>query len=396
MILSNANVFTATPEPIRHDTSIRIEEGRIVGIGVQPNEDERIVDLSGKWVTPGFVDAHVHLTLDGLIDPYDHEDYTVPELTVIALKNAHQQLQAGFTTVRDCGSRANIDVGIRNIIEQSGMSGPRIIAGGKTLAVTGGHGSFLGGWELDGANEFRHAARANIRDGVDFIKVIATGGVLTEGSEPGARAVTRDELAAVIDEAHRADCQVAVHAHGAEGIEVALEMGVDTVEHCTYATNETLDQFEASSAGYVSTIISTVVQTTEEAISDGIRPYVTEKATEALEAQLETFRAAQDRDIPILLGTDAGTPRNPHGTGAREFEQFVENGFSEADALKAATIEPAKKLGLADEVGTIELGKVADLVVLPDNPLSDITVTQRPDMIIKDGHKIMNSGEIQW
>lgn len=393
MILENANLFTATADPVRRDTTLRIGDGRIESIGDAPREDERRIDMKGKWVLPGFVDAHVHLTLDALIDPYDHEDYTVPELTALATKNARQQLRAGFTTVRDCGARANVDVGLRNVLAETEMEGPRIVAAGKPLAVTGGHGSFLGGWQVDGADEFRHAARANIRDGVDVLKVIATGGVLTEGSEPGARATTMAELEAVVDEAHRAGKRVAAHAHGAGGIEAALEAGVDTVEHCTYATGETLDAFEASDAAYVSTIISTVVQTTEEAIEDGIRPYVTEKASEALAAQLETFRAAQDRDVPIVLGTDAGTPRNPHGSGAREFLQFVENGFTEADALRAGTIRAAEALGLADEIGSIEPGKAADLVVVADDPRTDISVTQRPEMVFRNGSRIHNGGE---
>lgn len=396
MILDNANLFTATADPVRRDTTLRIREGTIESIGDRPREDETVVDLEGKWVLPGFVDAHVHLTLDALVDPYDHEDYAVPELTAIAMKNAREQLRAGFTTVRDCGSRANIDVGLRNVFAETDMIGPRIVAAGKPLAVTGGHGSFLGGWQLDGADEFRHATRANVRDGVDFLKVIATGGVLSEGSEPGARATTMDELEAVVDEAHRAGRQVAAHAHGAEGIEAALDVGVDTVEHCTYATAETLDAFEASDAGYVSTIISTVVQTTEDAVEDGIRPYVTEKASEALEAQLETFRAAQGRDVPILLGTDAGTPRNPHGSGAREFAQFVDHGFDETDALRAGTIRPAEVLGLDDRIGSIEPGKAADLTVLPDDPRSDITATQRPEMVFRNGRRVSNGGEIRW
>ena len=394
MILENANLFTATDDPVRRDTTLRIREGRIEAIGASPREGEETVDLAGEWVLPGFVDAHVHLTLDALIDPYEHEEYTVPELTALAMKNAREQLRAGFTTVRDCGARANIDVALRDVFAETELVGPRIVAAGKPLAVTGGHGTFLGGWQVDGADEFRHAARANVRDGVDFLKVIATGGVLTEGSEPGARATTMDELEAVVDEAHRAGRQVAAHAHGAEGIEAALEAGVDTVEHCTYATAETLDAFEAGHAGYVSTIISTVVQTTDGAVEDGIRPYVTEKASEALEAQLETFHAAQDRDVPILLGTDAGTPRNPHGTGAREFAQFVEHGFDEADALRAGTVRSAEVLGLTDEIGTIESGKAADLVVLPDDPLSDITATERPVMVFRDGQRVSKGGKI--
>lgn len=389
MKLKNTNLFTATEEnPVQRDTEITIENGTITAIGASDQADDEGIDLEGKWVVPGFIDSHVHLTLDGLIDPYEHEDYTLPELTTIAIKNARNQLKSGFTTVRDCGSTANIDVALRDTFERTNLVGPRIVAAGKPLAATGGHATFLRGWQLDGIDEFRHAARANIRDGADFLKIIVTGGVLSEGSEPGARDVTMDELRAVTDVAERADCQVAAHAHGAEGIKAALEAGVDTVEHCTYATSETLDVFEKRDASYVSTIISTVVQTTDEAIDDNIRPYVTEKATKALEEQLKTFRAAQERDIPILVGTDAGTPRNPHGSGAREFEQFVENGFTHADALRAGTIRPAKQLGLADQLGTLEPGKVADLVVLPDDPLSDITVTTRPESVFKGGHPV--------
>lgn len=394
MILANAKVFTATADPVREETSIRITDGHIDALGVEPDPDEEVLDLKGRWVTPGFVDCHVHLSLDGRVDPYEHAELTVPEQTAIAVDNAQKQLQSGFTTVRDCGSRANIDVGVRNAIESTDLVGPRILAAGRPLGITGGHGSFLDPWECDGPNEFRHATRANIRDGVDLIKIIATGGVITEGSEPGAQAMADDELDTIVEEAHRAGKPVASHAHGAGGIEAAVAAGVDTVEHCTYATGDSLAAMEDSDVGYVSTIVSTVVQTTEAAVADGVREYVTEKATDALEAQLETFHAAQDRDIPLVVGTDAGTPRNPHGGGAHEFEQFVKHGFDPADALRAGTSVAADVIGAAEDIGRIVPGAAADLVVLPGNPLADITHTQRPDMVFKDGTLVVQGGEL--
>lgn len=394
MIIDNVNLFTATNDPIHHDTTLRIEGGEIGEIGASPEPKERCVDLDNKWVTPGFIDAHVHLSMDGRVDPYKYTDLSVPEQTAHAVCNAQNQLCAGFTTVRDCGSRANIDIGVRDTIKTSDLIGPRILGAGRPIGITGGHASFLNPWECDGTNEFRRAVRANVRDGVDLIKIIATGGVLTEGSEPGAQAMTDDEIEAVVEEAHRVGRPVAAHAHGADGIECAVSAGVDTIEHCTYATSTSLNKIESSDVGYVSTIISTVVQTTDGAVEDGIREYVSKKATDALNKQLETFRAAQERDIPVIVGTDAGTPRNPHGTSAREFEQFVSHGYDPVDALRAGTSLAASVLDVDDQVGTIESGKRADLVVLSGDPTEDITQTQDPEQVFKDGHLIAEGGEL--
>jgi imidazolonepropionase-like amidohydrolase len=393
MILTNANLFDGTDDPVHRDTTIRIDGTQIDAIDVTPRPDEQTLDVADGWVLPGFIDSHVHLSLDGRIDPYEHAEMTIPEQTARAVQNAAAQLRAGFTTVRDCGSRANIDVALRDLIADGVIPGPRILAAGRPLGITGGHGTFLDPWECDGADEFIHATRSNIRDGVDLIKVIATGGVITEGSNPGAQAMQAAELRAVVEEAHRADRPVAAHAHGANGIEAAVDAGVDTIEHCTYATDTTLDAMADTDVGYVSTIISTVVQTTDAAVEDGIESYVREKATDALAAQLETFEAARSRTIPQVIGTDAGTPRNPHGTGAREFSQFVEYGFKPADALRAGTSTPAAVLGLDDELGTIEPGKLADLVILDENPLEDIAQTESPRRVVKDGRIVAAGGE---
>lgn len=385
MILKNANVFPATGEGALENTSVAIEDGEITAIGGDRGEHAEAIDLEGGWVLPGFIDAHVHLSLDAVIDPYDHADRPAAETAGVAIANARAQLAAGFTTVRDCGAPAGVTIAVRDVLEHRELMGPRILASGSPLTVTGGHAQFVADRTVDGPDAFLEAARTELAAGADFLKLIATGGVLSEGSEPGNLAVTEAELAAVAEEARRAGVQLAVHAHGDGGIRAALEAGADTVEHNTYASDRTLDVFEDTDSGYVSTIISTVVQTTKAAVDEGIRPYVTEKATAALEAQLETFRAAQERDIPILLGTDAGTPRNPHGTGAREFEQFVENGFDETDALLAGTRVPAAVLGLDGQIGTVEVGKRADLVVLPGDPREDITVTRDPSLVVRDG-----------
>lgn len=394
MILTNANVFDGTADPVHRDTTVRIDGDRIAAIGVSPERDEPTVDVAAGWVLPGFIDAHVHLSLDGRIDPYEHAAMSVPEQTARAVQNAAEQICAGFTTVRDCGSRANIDVAIRDLIEDGIMPGPRILAAGRPLGITGGHGTFLDPWECDGVDEFVHATRSNVQTGVDLIKVIATGGVITEGSSPGAQAMRASELEAVVDEAHRAGRPVAAHAHGANGIEAAVDAGVDTIEHCTYATEMSLDAMAEADVGYVSTIISTVVQTTDAAVDEGIESYVREKATDALAAQLETFEAAQSLSIPQIIGTDAGTPRNPHGTGAREFTQFVEHGFDPAHALRAGTSRAATVLGLADELGTIEPGKLADLVILDENPLDDISQTESPTCVIKGGTVVAEGGDL--
>jgi imidazolonepropionase-like amidohydrolase len=399
-VFENANLFTATErDPIRPETTLAVADGRIVGVGDRAREalrsDDREYDrrdLAGKWVVPGFIDCHVHLCLDGRLDPASHQELSVPEQTVLAVENARRQVQAGFTTVRDCGSRASIDVGVRDGLEATSLRGPRILAAGRPLGITGGHGSFIGCRAVDGPDEFRAAARETLDAGADLLKIIATGGVLTAGSSPAAQAMADDEIEAVVAEARRAGCPVAAHAHGAGGIRAAAEAGVDTVEHCTYATAGALDAMAAADVAYVSTIVSTVVQTTDAARDAGLDASVVDQATDALVHQLETFHAAQDRDIRIVLGTDAGTPRNPHGSGAREFSQFVDNGVDEVDALRAGTRDAAAALGIDDDVGTLAPGKAADLVVLPGDPREDISVTERPDAVYKAGTPVGQGG----
>ena len=360
---------------------VAVEDGEIVAVGEVPDGD-RTVDASGGYVTPGLIDAHVHLMMDGDPNPEGKRDESVPRSSFSAVRNLEAALDAGVTTVRDLGSRAGIALSARDAVAEGDLPGPRVHAAGKTIVMTGGHGHWFGR-EADGPHEVRTAAREQMKRGADVVKCMATGGVLTEGADIGAPELTPTELAAIVDAASAKGVPTASHAHGTEGIVNAAEAGITSVEHGTFMDREAAETMAAEGTFWVPTA-SALHGIVENGVEAGIPEWAVEKAETTAEAFDEAFDHAKAADVRIAMGTDAGTPFNHFEDLPTEMEYMVEHGLSAETALEAATVNGAELLGL-DDVGRVETGYRADLLVLEDDPLSDPSAWTDPRHVVSDG-----------
>ena len=338
--------------------------------------DYRFVDLKDQFMLPGLVDAHVHLGSQGEPDPLLVGD---AERAVKIIVHAKKTLLAGFTTVRDVGSVGGAIFAVRDAIKEHEVAGPRIVAAGAALSVTGGHGDETGYRELlwpivassgicDGADGCRKAVRTQVKRGADVIKLTASGGGgKPQGDQESAPEFYDFELDAIVDMAHRLDRKVAAHAHGTASINAALRAGVDSIEHGTFLDDESVRLFKSAGAFLVPTLS---VRDRIRAELDTLLPPFRERAQNILDLTPAMMQTAKRGGVPVALGSDAGVV--PHGQNARELEWLVDVGYSEAEALQAGTVNAARLLGLDDEIGTAEVGKLADLIATRGDPLSDI------------------------
>jgi imidazolonepropionase-like amidohydrolase len=387
-LLRNVTVLDGTGAPPVPDQAVVVEGRRIAWIGpdgsAPSTTPETVVDGGGRTVLPGLVNCHVHLTADGAPDLFAQAaGDTVPLATLRAAHSARVTLQSGVTTVRDCGAADDVVVELAKAIERGVVPGPRVQAAGRVITMTGGHGHFIGR-EADGPDEVRKATRAEIKAGAAVIKVMATGGVLTPGVSPTQTALLPEELAVVAQEAHNSGRRVTTHAIGRAGIHNALVSGIDSIEHGFYLDDELLELAVNQGTFLVPTILAVdgIVRNGQAA---GIPGWVVEKAENEAQQQRESFAAAVASGMRIAAGTDAGTPFNQHGDLALELALMVQNGLTSMQTLVAATSGAAENLGLAHEIGTLEVGKLADLVVVDGDPVADITATGRIVLVVKDG-----------
>jgi len=341
------------------------------------------VDGRGRTLTPGLIDCHVHLCFDATADWVAEARELTPTLaTIKAIANGARHLAAGTTTVRDLGGFGSVVCELGSAIDRGLTRGPRVIAAGRALTVTGGHGHSVGfAREVDGADAVRQAVREEIKKGATAIKVVATGGVLTPGIGATFTAFTSEELEAAVDEAHAWGRTVAAHAIGSEGILRATRAGVDSIEHCSLTTAEvaremkTRETYRSATIGAVRGIVSH---------PDEVPAYAVEKAT-ALEAESrEGFRRALRAGVRHVCGTDAGTPFNPHGGAPQELVRMVEWGMTPLQAMRAATAIGAELLRLPF-VGTVDVGKEADLVLYDGNPTESIEQVLTPRLVLRGG-----------
>jgi len=394
MLLTKANLIIGNGEYLEH-MDLRVQNGVISELGpsLSPKIEETVVDLANHWMLPGLIDTHVHVVMSAQRDPYDLYSKPVSEITIAAVKNARNLLYAGFTTVRDMGACEYVDVAIRNAITQGHIEGPRLKAAGKPLIMTGGHGWFLGGRQADGPDECRKAAREQLFHGADHLKMMATGGGLTKEGEPGLPQLTQEEMTAIVEEAHNAGKKAAAHCHGLQGIRNAVFAGVDSIEHGSFANNSILEEMAKKGVFLCICMRATSLQVS----GDAIPAYMMERAKRILGAQLDNCRRAHEMGVKQAFATDAGTPLNPHGENAKEFAFFLQCGFSEMEAIQGATSSAAELLGILDQVGTLEVGKLADILVLNHNPLEDISVLERPEeeinLLLQEGRVIRTSSE---
>ena len=377
-------------EPIR-DWAVVVDGGRISWLGPSAHApafgDGLVVDGTGQTLLPGLINCHVHLCNDGAADLFSQVlNDSVSIATIRGVLNAKLALQAGITTIRDCGAASQIAIEIAKAVDQGLIDGPRVRAAGRVVTMTGGHGHFIGR-EADGPDEVRKAVRAEIKGGAHFIKVMATGGVLTPGVDPSQTTFQLDELQAAVEEAHKAGRPAAAHAIGNRGIKNALEAGIDSVEHGFYLDPEAIDLALKNESFMVPTLIA-VDQIVNNGSKRGIPEWVVRKAESESGHHRESFVAAVKSGVKIAAGTDAGTPFNPHGDLALEIAKMVEFGLPPMLALVAATSNAALLLRMQDQIGSIEQGKQADLLLVPGDPLADITVMQRPTFVMKGGRVV--------
>jgi imidazolonepropionase-like amidohydrolase len=386
----------------RGPATIVIRDGRIESVadGFQRAErGARVIDLRRQFVLPGLIDAHVHLTSDkaGVEAIVLSVTASLPAAAYEAAFNARKTLDAGFTTVRNVGDRAGVTLALRDAIAAGKAVGPRILDAGTSISTTSGHMDPTLGFRgelhealdvhenlCDGVESCRRAVRMQIRRGVDLIKIATTGGVNSRIGAGLGRQMFDDEVKALVDTAHLYGRKVAVHAHGADGIAMALRAGADSIEHGTLMTAAEARLFVRSGAYYVPTL-STVNGYLERLKRNpgAYTPEVKKKIEWRISITGKAFRLAHEAGVKIAFGTDAGV--SLHGRNADEFELMVRHGMTPAEAIEAATVNAADLLGLSDQIGALAPGKRADLIAVKGDPRSDVTVLKSVPFVMQGG-----------
>lgn len=390
IIIRHGRVWTGVIGQPFTEKSILIDQGTIQAIyeaGREPQLPANVeeIDAQGKTILPGLINLHTHISLDGRSpDPYGTALKDGPYIMLVkAMHAAKEYLQSGVTTIRDLGAMDGVDFGVKRAITEGLIIGPRMLVSGRPLCITGGHGRPLS-MEVDGADSARHAARLQLKDGADVIKLMATGGVMSPGANLGSQ-LTLEEMKAAVEEANKAGKIVSAHAHGVEGIKNAILAGVTTVEHGTFLDQEAAQMMVERGTYLVSTLSCGRLMLGEEGIKAGVPEYLREVARLVTEKQLESLRLAHEIGVKISPGTDSGMPLTPHGTMVEEFRLLIQIGLSSDEALGAATRVAADILGLGDKIGTIEAGKLADVLAVNGDPLSDCQSLANVAWVMKEG-----------
>jgi imidazolonepropionase-like amidohydrolase len=391
-------------KPARGPSTIMVAGGRIIDVTdglVPPPAGATLIDLSGRFVLPGLIDSHVHLDSDagGIASLVEEVTEDAPRKTLRTLVNARKTLEAGFTTVRNLGDGSGATLAIRDAVVRGELPGPRIVDAGRSISTTSGHmDATLGLAEelhgavaqenlCDGVESCRRAVRLQIRRGVDVVKIATTGGVNSRIGAGLGRQIFDDEVKALVDTAHLYGKKIAVHAHGADGINAALAAGADSIEHGTLLDDEGIRLFRKSGAYYVPTL-STVNGYLERIAADpnAYAPDVRAKIDWRIGITGRALERAWPAGVRIAFGTDAGVSR--HGRNADEFELMVKHGMPASAAIQAATVNAAELLGLSAEIGTLERGKRADLIAVAGDPLQDVTTLKRVPFVMANGRVV--------
>ncbi len=387
-VLRDARVVDARgASPGRVDILIRA--GRIAAIGARREIEARspgtasVVPLDGRWVCPGLMNAHAHACLDAGPDPeavLRGENRT--QTVVRSARRLEAALQAGVTTIRDVGGPDDIDIELAGMIAAGEIAGPRMLASGRVVTMTGGHGWWIGR-QADGPDAVRQATRQNLRAGAHAIKLMATGGMMTAGRQAGQPQLTIEEMAAAVDEAHKREVPVAAHAESRVGVLNAIRAGVDSVEHGHGGDQEAIELMLQHGTALVPTILSDR-RIIDHGVAAGIPNFVVEQCA-ALHESLVTFlEAAIHAGVRIAAGNDGGAPLVPIGDMVDELERYVRHGMTPLAALASATTVTAALFGIAD-VGLVQTGHTADLLVLERDPLVSVAALRNPVQVIRAG-----------
>ncbi|WP_066550466.1 MULTISPECIES: metal-dependent hydrolase family protein [unclassified Sphingomonas] len=386
----------------RGASTIIVRDGKVAEVRdgfVAPETGAKLIDLKDKFVLPGLIDLHVHLwgyrgdPLQARATALNRE--TTDDL-LYAVGNARKTIDAGFTTVRDLGGNARGIRSLRDGIARGDVAGPTIVNAGQMISVTGGHGDGTNGAREDiaemlketqinicnGVEDCRRAVRQQVGLGALYIKFAATGGVLSNVSGGLGRAMTPDEMVAIIDTAHNLGRRVAAHSHAAEGTQAAVEAGVDTIDHGTFLDDATIRLMKAKGTWLVPTMLAPQAALAQ-ARAGQLPPATVPKAEAAAAAAIESHRKAIAAGVKIAFGTDTGV--SPHGENAQEFALMVAAGMKPADAIRAATVSAADVLGQAATLGQLAPGFEADLIAVSGSPLDDVTRLERVDFVMADG-----------
>ena len=383
------------------ERTLVVDGDRIVAIerGFRtPTAGDTVIDLRGHTVMPGLMDMHTHLTQEyGPSDRLDRLTHNATDVAIESVVYAKRTLLAGFTVARDLGDRFNASIALRDAINRGLVPGPRIFTAGTAISTTGGHIDPTNGWGdhieardpsltdgvVDGPVAAAAAVRQRYKDGSDLIKIAVTGGVLSVARNSQNPQFMEAEIEAIVAAARDYGFTVAVHAHGAEGMKRAVRAGVDTIEHGTYMDDEVIALMKQHGTWFVPTLMAGR-WLVEKAAVPGYFPELVRPKAAAVGPQMQgTFARAYQAGVKILFGTDTGV--SAHGENAREFALMVEAGMPASEAIRAATILSAGFLGIEDRLGSLEAGKLADIVAAPGDPLEDITAMQRIDFVMKDG-----------
>jgi imidazolonepropionase-like amidohydrolase len=380
-LLTDANAEIVRNGGVLVDGSRIVAAGPLDSLEGGPATAAQVIDVGDVTLMPGLVDAHVHLGFDGGPGPIARmKSETDAQQLILMLRSARELLGAGVTTARDLGARSFLDIAVRDAIASGVADGPRLLAAARPLTPTGGHCWFMGA-ECDTPDELRRMVRLHHKMGADVIKVMSTGGFMTEGTTPSAAQFSPEEMGALVAEAHRLGKRVAAHAHGREGITQAVAARVDTIEHCSFAGPDrqygsdfdpALADDIAAAGIYVCPTMNVHAQTLRDRFGDALE---------------KVIMGLYSRGVQIIAGTDAGIDNCPHGAYVCGLEGLAEAGMPTAAVLDAATMLAARALGVDDRTGSITPGKDADLIAVRGDPLTDISALHRIELVVARGRQ---------
>jgi len=394
-VIRAGHVLDVRTGQLRADQAIAIEGDKIVQIGpsaeVKAASGDTSIDLPNATVLPGLIDMHTHLTFDLTSLGYQGLGISTAREALHGARNARRTLEAGFTTVRNVGAKDYADIALRDAINDGDVLGPRMVASGPALGITGGHCDenllpfafhLQGGGVADGIETVQHKVREVIKYGADVIKICATGGVLSKGDDPNASQYTLEEMKAIVADAHRLGRKVAAHAHGAEGVRWASEAGVDSVEHGHLMDDAAIATLKKNGTYLVPTLFLTEYMLAHLEHSD-VPEYSRQKMRFIAEAAQQNVKKAFAAGVKVAFGTDAAV--YPHGLNAGEFHVYVKLGMTPLAAIQTATINAADLLGWTKQVGTLEPGKWADVVAVDGDPTKDVAILEHVKFVMKGG-----------